>query len=95
MSYNLFSCGPEGITIWWRVSTDKEQRMQLEQIRTFCIPYSKQRWASAVEVLLSADDHVESCHVVFGDRKGSVHLYDAQGATKDKVSCKDLIDYCS
>ncbi|KAK3727053.1 hypothetical protein QZH41_012560, partial [Actinostola sp. cb2023] len=38
-----------------------------------------------LEVLLSADDHVESCHVVFGDRKGSVHLYDAQGATKDKV----------
>jgi hypothetical protein len=95
VSYHLFSCGSEGKIIWWRVFRDSKQTLQMEQIRTFCIPYSKQRWASAVDVLdqdvmsQDRDEEMGNCHVVFGDRKGSVHLFNAQGSTKEKVSNVD------
>ncbi|XP_031568393.1 WD repeat-containing protein 6-like [Actinia tenebrosa] len=90
-SHSLFSCGPEGIIIWWHVFKDSQQVLQMVRVRTFCIPYSKQRWPSAVEVLdqdkmsTKRERKVGNCHIVFGDRKGSLHLFDARRITQHEV----------
>jgi len=137
--YNLFSCGPDGIIIWWTVTIETTQPIQINKITTFCIPYSKQRWASAVEVVISSDNyhgdhfhgndsidsyhgnhhqrdnhhddnhlgdshhsdnpcidhhpndnhygnsHYSNCHVILGDRKGSIHLFDCHGSGQNDV----------
>lgn len=63
----------------------------MEQVRRFCIPYSKQRWASAVELLnhdniaTEQEGKVGNCHIVFGERKGSIHLFDARGRSQHEV----------
>lgn len=70
---------------------DSQGVLQMERVHTFSIPYSKQRWASAVEVLdqdvmaTEQERRKGNCHIVFGDRKGSIHLFDARGSSQHEV----------
>ena len=86
--HNLFSCGPEGIMIWWKVRRDVERKtLHLDPLHHLCLPPSKQRWASAVDIvpILDTQHSKDSCVLVCGDRKGSIHLFDPTGLALDKV----------
>ncbi|XP_067037076.1 tRNA (34-2'-O)-methyltransferase regulator WDR6-like isoform X3 [Acropora muricata] len=83
---HLFSCGPDGIITWWNIKTclDRDPVFEVSVLYSFVLPPAKQRWVSAVVVLPNhgkeqsvgeATLTIESCVVVCGDRKGSLHLF--------------------
>ena len=88
---NLFTCGPEGIMIWWRIRRGDEDRKALTMValHSFRLPPSKQRWASAVEIVpvFSTRNSNERHQLICGDRKGTVHLFEVpKGAATDQVT---------
>ncbi|XP_077992501.1 tRNA (34-2'-O)-methyltransferase regulator WDR6-like isoform X2 [Glandiceps talaboti] len=67
---DIFTSGPEGTVVWWKVQLS-ENSVVLHKCQCFSLPYARQRWVTAVVVL--SDDK----HVVMGDRRGTVHLYES------------------
>lgn len=96
---HLFSCGPDGIITWWNIKTclDRDPVFEVSVLYSFVLPPAKQRWVSAVVVLPNhgkeqsvgeATLTIESCVVVCGDRKGSLHLFHPKSCVplNEKVS---------
>ena len=95
----LFSCGPEGQMTWWNIEhVNNVPVFIVSPLRSFILPPSKQRWATAIEIFpnpstkRSSDNEnwtAESMLLVCGDRKGSLHLFDPRCSTSsEKVLVK-------
>ena len=95
----LFSCGPEGQMTWWNIKhVNSVPVFIVSPLRSFILPPSKQRWATAIEIFpnpstkRSSDNEnwtAESMLLVCGDRKGSLHLFDPRYSTpSEKVLVK-------
>ena len=95
----LFSCGPEGQMTWWNIKhVHNVPVFIVSPLRSFILPHSKQRWATAIEIFpnpstkRSSDNEnwtAESMLLVCGDRKGSLHLFDPRYPTSsEKVLVK-------
>ena len=91
---HLFSCGPDGQITWWNIicTNGETTTFNVTPLCIFTLPPSKQRWASAIEIFqLSNKETVtnKSALIVCGDRKGSLHLFDASTGdlSAEKASC--------
>eukprot|EP00794_Sanderia_malayensis_P005575 gene5575-6264_t len=74
----LVACGPEGrIFVWTIFINDKS--IQLKEKGRFQLPYCRQRWAAAVDILDVPRFPVKCAHIEFalvvGDRRGSLHVF--------------------
>ena len=77
-SFNLFSCGPEGLVIWWTVNCVKtSQSFSCDEKAKFRLPYCRQRWPNSAHLLVSSTVCTEqnTLLVLLGDRRGSLHLF--------------------
>lgn len=79
---HLFSCGPDGQITWWNIICTKGETttINVTPLCIFTLPPSKQRWASAIEIFQISNKETvtnKSALIVCGDRKGSLHLFDA------------------
>ena len=84
-SFNLFSCGPEGLLIWWTVERVKTSRSFSCDLKAkFRLPYCRQRWPNSAHLLLNDTICTEQNAplVLLGDRRGSLHLFKANAETE-------------
>ncbi|CAB4011266.1 WD repeat-containing 6, partial [Paramuricea clavata] len=76
--FNLFSCGLEGLVIWWTVQCLKtSQSFSCEVKANFRLPYCRQRWPNSV-YLVTRDiicTEPNASLVLCGDRRGSLHVF--------------------
>lgn len=83
---NLFSCGPDGLILWWSVSCSDVNRVFLSEVKAyFRLPYCRQRWPNSIflspkggmsaKVLHEPDSNARL--VLCGDRRGSLHIFKA------------------
>ena len=90
-SFNLFSCGPEGLVIWWTVEcVVASKTFGCEVKASFRLPYCRQRWPNSVYV--APDDTTcagqSASLVLCGDRRGSLHVFKATAETEVRnVGC--------
>ena len=84
---------------WWNIKhVNNVPVFIVSPLRSFILPPSKQRWATAIEIFpnpstkRSSDNEdwtAESMLLVCGDRKGSLHLFDPRYPTSsEKVLVK-------
>ena len=79
-SFDLFSCGPEGLVIWWTVERVKTSRtFNCDLKAKFRLPYCRQRWPNSSHLLLNDTICTEqnASLLLLGDRRGSLHLFKA------------------
>ncbi|XP_028403319.1 WD repeat-containing protein 6-like isoform X2 [Dendronephthya gigantea] len=75
-NFHLFSCGPEGLVIWWSVEgRGKSKEFHCEVKARFRLPYCRQRWPNSV--FLVDGDSLCSTFLLCGDRRGSLHVFKA------------------
>jgi hypothetical protein len=76
--FDLFSCGPEGLVIWWTVQCLKtSQSFSCEVKANFRLPYCRQRWPNSVYLVTRDTICTErnASLVLCGDRRGSLHVF--------------------
>ena len=86
-SFSLFSCGPEGLVIWWTVKCfEASKTFRCEVNATFRLPYCRQRWPNSVYLITddTACADLNPSLVLCGDRRGSLHVFKAN--TEKEVS---------
>ena len=79
---------------WWNIKhVNSVPVFIVSPLRSFILPPSKQRWATAIEIFpnpstkRSSDNEdwtAESMLLVCGDRKGSLHLFDPSYSTSSE-----------
>ncbi|XP_046850736.1 WD repeat-containing protein 6-like isoform X2 [Xenia sp. Carnegie-2017] len=85
-AFSLFSCGPDGLIIWWIIARVHDSKQFVcEQKATFSLPYCRQRWLNTVLVVNNTPSKgLETSLVLCGDRRGSLHVYNVS-ASMDEV----------
>lgn len=78
---DLFSSGPEGAVIWWKLVITEDGTLSLSKFGEYLLHYSRHRWLTAVTLLLG------DIGFVCGDKRGSVFLYQKNNQSQPGESC--------
>ncbi|XP_071828447.1 tRNA (34-2'-O)-methyltransferase regulator WDR6-like isoform X2 [Apostichopus japonicus] len=82
---DIFSSGPEGAVIWWKVAQNENGKFDLTKICDYILCHSRHRWLTSVTIL--PDDVGFVC----GDKRGSVFLYRNGVGSKSEDPCDSHI----
>ncbi|KAK7869751.1 hypothetical protein R5R35_008286 [Gryllus longicercus] len=73
---SILTCEVLGKLCLWSLQALEDGSYSLKKIKTFILPYSKERWVTSALL-------IDNYYLICGDRVGSIHLYSVQGEIND------------